>query len=321
MKRALSAIAAFAAILCMVSIVGVGGADKQPAKVAAKATTSREADESQIRKSAQEFATAYNAKDAKAIAAQFMPEAEMVNEDGTVLHGKAEIEQAFAKQFAKESQGKVSVEIESIRFLASDLASEDGRLVTTDDKKQSRILCNYTVLHAREGTRWLVASARDTAPSTTAIAPHEHLKQLEWMIGDWIDEGEDSVIETSCRWDESGNFLLRDYSVKVAGRPALSGNQRIGWDPLAKQLKTWSFDSAGGESTGYWHNDGDRWVLKLSGVSAEGQVGSAIQVYTPVNKHKYTWQAAHRTLGGEPLPDIAPVTIVRVPHSDKNVSK
>ena len=46
----------------------------------------------------------------------------------------------------------------------------------------------------------------------------EQLRQLEWMVGEWTDESPHAVVATSCRWDESKNFILRDYSIKVAGR-------------------------------------------------------------------------------------------------------
>ena len=91
----------------------------------------------------------------------------------------------------------------------------------------------------------------------------------------------------------------------------MSGTQRIGWDPFSKQLKAWSFDSEGGFSEGFWQRDGNRWTLKLTGVSADGRVGSATQIHTFVSDHAMTWQATDRVLGGESLPDIAEITIVR----------
>ena len=46
----------------------------------------------------------------------------------------------------------------------------------------------------------------------------------------------------------------------------LSGTQRIGWDPLKRQFKTWIFDSEGGHGEGYYTRNGDQWVVKTEGV-------------------------------------------------------
>ena len=62
---------------------------------------------------------------------------------------------------------------------------------------------------------------------------HDQVAQLDWLVGEWIDEGPQSHVHFSCRWDESGNFPICDFSVRIAGRKAWSGTQRIGYDPLS----------------------------------------------------------------------------------------
>ena len=77
--------------------------------------------------------------------------------------------------------------------------------------------------------------------------PHqERLKELEWLVGDWIDESSESVIHGTCRWSADKNFLLRDFTIQSEGKPVMTVTQRIGWDPLSKQIKSWVFDSEGG---------------------------------------------------------------------------
>ena len=69
-----------------------------------------------------------------------------------------------------------------------------------------------------------------------------------------------SITATSCDSDI--------HSIKIAGREEISGSQRIGWDALLGKFRSWIFDSEGGHSEGYWHRDGDNWVLKATGVTA-----------------------------------------------------
>jgi uncharacterized protein (TIGR02246 family) len=275
-----------------------------------KQANSRTDDEKALRKSAADFAKAYNERDAKALAAQFAPQAEMVDLDGNVIQGREAIEKSFAEQFEKPVF-KMAVEIESLRFVGDNLAVEDGNLTLTNERDDVAVRSRYTAVQVREGGRWLVASSRDVANPTDRVEPHQHLRQLEWLLGNWVEESGHSIVVSSCRWDESKNFLLTDYTVKVAGQTAMSGTQRIGWDPLTRQIKTWTFDNDGGYGEGYWHRDGDRWLVKLNGVSADGRAGSMTQVHRRLSDHRRTWCAVERVLGGEPLDDIEEITVVR----------
>ena len=87
----------------------------------------------------------------------------------------------------------------------------------------------------------------------------------------------------SCQAVDNGNFLLRQFTVKIAGQEAMSGTQRIGWDPVTGKLRAWIFDSEGGYGEGTWHRDGDSWVLKTTGVTADGQTASGTSIYTLVS--------------------------------------
>ena len=137
------------------------------------------------------------------------------------------------------------------------------------------------------------------------------LEQLAWLQGDWVDESEDSVVIFSCEAVDSGNFLLRKFVIRIAGHEAMSGTQRIGWDPLTGKLRAWIFDSEGGFSEGSWHRDQDRWVLKSTGVTADGEPASSTSKYTFVNEHTMTWQSIDHEIAGVQLADSEVVTIVR----------
>ena len=75
---------------------------------------------------------------------------------------------------------------------------------------------------------------------------YEQLKQLEWMIGTWVDQDEDDRIETTCQWTKNRNFITRLFAITVRDRITMAGMQIIGWDPARKQIRSWVFDSDGG---------------------------------------------------------------------------
>ena len=102
----------------------------------------------------------------------------------------------------------------------------------------------------------------------TTPTPEEQLKQLQWMIGDWVDESPEALVVTSYRWTDNQCYILSEFKVQSAGRPEMTGTQRIGWDPLAKTIRSWVFDSEGGFGEGTWTRDGDHWIVKRTGVTA-----------------------------------------------------
>ena len=97
---------------------------------------------------------------------------------------------------------------------------------------------------------WKIASAREVEDDDS-LSPHERLKPLAWLVGDWVDEGSDAVVQISCNWSEDKNYLLVDFDAKIQGKPAMKSSQRIGWDPLTQKVKSWVFDSDGGYGEGF----------------------------------------------------------------------
>ena len=74
------------------------------------------ADDAAIRLTTDSFAKAYAEGDAKAAAAHFTSDAEYVNESGTVVEGRAAIEQSFTELFAANPNCRLVMNVDSIRF-------------------------------------------------------------------------------------------------------------------------------------------------------------------------------------------------------------
>jgi hypothetical protein len=137
------------------------------------------------------------------------------------------------------------------------------------------------------------------------------LDELDWTVGTWVDQGEDSTITTTCSWAKNGKFLIRSFAISVEGDVTLEGTQVVGWDPSAGRIRSWTFDSEGGFGEGYWTRDGNRWLVKTSFVLASGEKASAVNVITCVDEDTLRWQSTDREVGGELLPNIPEVTVVR----------
>jgi len=280
------------------------------AEMPAERTEAQIVDETAIRAAKLAFAEAYAKGDAQAAAEQFAKDAEYVDEQGEVIEGREAIQKSLAEFFEANPERRLEVEITSIRFVGPGLAIEDGVTRLSLSEEGAAVESPYTAIHQKVDSKWLAASIRDHAPKDRRQHSSQ-LKQLDWLLGDWIDEGDESLVTFSCDVSDNGNFLMRKFSIVVAGEEAMSGTQRIGWDPLTRKLRVWIFDSEGGYGEGLWHEGSGEWVLKLTGVTADGEPTSRTTIYTPVNGHTMTWQSVDQEIAGVQHPDSEIITIVR----------
>jgi uncharacterized protein (TIGR02246 family) len=283
------------------------------AQPAAPASPKRSPEDEAVAQPVQALVKAYGQRDAKAFAAVFTAEGEYIDEAGVVYHGRPAIEAEFDRFLKANPDTTIQVQLESTRGVAPGIIAADGATQFTQTKDHSAISGRCSLICAKEGNKWLIASLRETAAAAAHASHHEELQQLEWMIGEWIDEGASSHVHFSCRWDDGGNFLHRDFEVHTAGGKTITGTQRIGFDPLNGHLKSWAFDSGGGYAEGYWQRDGESWILNSSGVTADGRMASGSSIFTRVNPNRMSFHSVDRVVGGERIPDLVEVIIVRKP--------
>lgn len=268
-------------------------------------------DEKKVRESADAFVTAYNAHDAKAVSELFALKAEFTDEDGNLIKGREAIEQDFATMFTKFPGCKIAVDIDSIRVLTPNIALEEGVVRGQPVPDAGENVSGYVAVHVKIDGRWQIASVSDYDARAEDLKAQDHLQELAWMVGDWLDESPDSTVKSSCRWDASGNYLLHDFELNIAGQTTANGSMRIGWDPLTRQLKSWTFDADSGYSEGLWIRIGDEWLVKSHGVNAAGEVTSSVNVYRFIDNDTLTWRSYDRTVGSQATDDIRENVIKR----------
>jgi uncharacterized protein (TIGR02246 family) len=285
----------------------------RPAPVAID--SARAADLKAIQDGITAFEKAFAAGDARAIVATFTDDATVADDKGSTK-GSSGIQARYAEYFAANPRATIAIKPDSVRFLTPDVAIEEGRATVTLPESGGPLEnTKYTVVYVKQDGRWLQSSLRDLAADEPAVP--ERLKDLEWLVGDWVNESSAAVVQTTCKWSEDKHYLLRDFSVMVAGKPALKGTQRIGWDPAAKMIRSWVFDSDGGFSEGYWSRLGDQWMIKSHGVHHDGRPVTATMMITRINPGTLRWSAFDRTRVGDLIPDVDEFTLVRRPPAPK----
>jgi uncharacterized protein (TIGR02246 family) len=294
-----------------------GGDEPKPAENGAATAPKTAGDEAGLREAIRSFVAAFNAGDAKSVAGLYTPEAHAVDVDGHSFEGREAIEGEYDELFRSHPGATIELSIDAVRFLGPDLAVEDGtNRVTPGSKDGSPWINRHSVIYVRRDGRWLIAGEREYPGEEPS--QRDRLKEMEWLLGDWVDESEDSVIHTSCKYSPDRAFLLRDFRIEVGGKAVMTGTQRIGWDAQARQFTSWEFDSEGGHGEGLWARAGaGRWLVKARSVLADGRVATATHHVGAERSDAIRWKTADRTVGDESLPDIAECVLVRRPPGPK----
>jgi uncharacterized protein (TIGR02246 family) len=295
--------------ILLLSLVVGAGALAQQAK-APQDAKAPDRDEQVIRDSVEAFVKSYNDHKSDEVTALFAPDSRMVFRDGSEVNGRDEIKESFDEAFKVSPKSAISVVVDSIRFLTPEVAVEEGVTSLFPDGETLTSLGRYTVLHLKRNGRWLMQSVR--VVEEESVSSYGELQPLEWLVGEWIDEGRGEVVESKFRWDDNKSFLLEEFQVISQGSTVLKGTQRIGWDPQAKQIRSWIFDSAGGFGEAVWTQVGDDWICQAKGVRSDGSSASATRTLTRAAKDRVIWTAVDRLDDGEQLPELA-VTMVRKP--------
>lgn len=267
-------------------------------------------EEEALRKNAMAFAEAFDKGDARALAAFWALDGDYTDQTGHRLKGREAIEKAFEKLFAENSGLKLRIHPGSLRFLTPDVAMEDGvsEVLAPDGTPPSR--ARYAIVHVKKDGQWSLASVRDT-PYTPPSNGH-HLRELGWLVGEWADEGDRKEVgRATFEWSANQNFLICTFTTAVKNMTVGGGTQWIGWDPAAKGIRSWTFDTDGSFAEATWSNEGDRWTIKTTTTLPDGKKATLTQTIRRVDPDTLTWQAKDRSVNGQSLPDVPEVTMKR----------
>jgi uncharacterized protein (TIGR02246 family) len=287
----------------------LAGLAAQPA--VAEPPKDKAAEEAALVKKAEAFIEAFHKGDAKAVAGFWAADGDYTDQTGKHLKGREAIQKAFEEFFAENKGMKLRINSASLHFLTPEVAVEDGvtEVIPPDGGPPSR--ARYTIVHVKKDGDWHLASVRDAL----YVSPtnYEHLRGLEWVIGDWVDDTDKGEVgRASFSWADNQNFIMSSFTTTFKSIAIDGATQWIGWDPLTKQIRSWTFGSQGGFGEGFWTKDGNKWIIKTTAVTRDGKKMAATDVITMIDADNVTWQAKDRTLDGKALPDIKEVKMKRV---------
>jgi len=283
-------------------------------------------DEKAIRAAGSAYQEALARGDGKALAALWTADGDIVDDQGQAT-GARDAVALTTPPAPGTPRPDFRVHGTTLRFLTPDCAIEDGMIDVAVPNAATPHLGRYSAIWVRQGGDWKLACLREARlPGASGAA---QLADLDWMVGDWsvVDNAPgDSrtprpTIDVSVRWNAGRTFLLRDMKITPAVAPASGGaepaspmhvTQRIGWDPLTRQIRSWVFSADGGHGEAFWSRDGGSWLARTTAVLPDGSQTASLNVYTYDGRERCTWQSFHTHAGGEHLPPVN-MTMIRKP--------
>ena len=250
--------------------------------------------------------------DAQALAAAWTADGDYVDAAGRAFKARELIASEFRDGAGR--RGRIlPVTIDQIRLVTPEVAVEDGHIVhaaASGEPRQSR----YTAVWLKQEGGWRLDSLRESATSSPNRNPR--LDELAWLLGNFAGLTTDgTIVFVSGTVSPDGNYLLRELTVTHPDHSRQSFSQRIGWDPLTRGLKSWTFDSNGGYNEGIWKQQGESWIVNTSGVSPDGKRTSATNLHSQIDDKGFLLESVGATIEGKLCPD-AKVKLIRAAPKD-----
>jgi uncharacterized protein (TIGR02246 family) len=264
----------------------------------------RKADRAAIQSQMESFLKAFEKGEAERVASFWTVDGELIGDDGRVYRGRAAIAKAYRELFGTKEKRQGEVQRESLRFPSQDTAIEEGLFKVRVGEREPTSN-RYSILHVREGGKWLMAVVREGPAETIS------LRDLDWLIGTWVAQRDDAEVHTTYEWLWDKSFIRVRFTIRQKDRE-LSGFQMIGKDASSGELRSWTFESEGGFGEATWSRDGKKWVLDSAGRLTDGKTLAATNILTPLDADSFTWQAVKRSVDGQEVDDLPPVKVTRV---------
>lgn len=294
-----------------ITLITAMSAGFSPGQGAGKESSSKSPELEAVAANDRAYEAAYAKADIKALADFYAEDISYTAEDGSILNGRSAVETSLAAALAGNKGAKLTINLDSVRVLAPEVVVEKGSTTVTS-KNGDKASAMFTAVHVKKDGKWKISDLVETpAP---VISAGEHLSELSWLIGDWNEADKDAglTVKSHYQWARGGNFISRNVTVKRGDENVLEGWQVIGWNPVDGSIRSWTFDDAGGFTDGSWTREGERWLVREIGYSADGSRTTADNTLTKAGPDKLFWESANRTLDGDPLPGIGRIEINRV---------
>lgn len=253
---------------------------------------------------AEKFVKSYNDKDLDAVMTLYTEQAEFADENEAVYAaGLEQIRGVFEDSFREMPNRKIALDVLSVRPISEGVMVEEGIARFSGQTEEGEAAAvPYSAILVKQGEAgWKIASSRELQATTPERDPLEGLYALE---GDWVLHADQMRMSLSFEIGGSGRYLIGSALVSTPDEGDLHTDIRIGYDASLGQVRWWTFDEMGGFSQGAWQPIDGGWLVRTNGVTADGEVTSAIQELRFESPDEIIWDSTKRFVDGQAQPDL-----------------
>jgi uncharacterized protein (TIGR02246 family) len=149
-------------------------------------------DETAIRKAIESYVEAYNRGDASAAASHWSRDGSYLTQAGEHAKGPDKIRPALEKLFSERKGVQVKVALFDVNLASSGRAIIKGFAVfQRPGEENDEVL--FTATYVKEKRAWKLSKVEEEE-SSVPLDTIAKLGELEWLIGDWVDQDESGSV-------------------------------------------------------------------------------------------------------------------------------
>jgi uncharacterized protein (TIGR02246 family) len=156
-----SAILTLALLLSGPCVFGAEGDPAKPAKSAA-ATRTLTPVETELTEVQSTFVAAYNAGDAKTLAAFFTSDADWIDDQGAIMRGRAAVQRALEDSIAAHKGRALTLRLDSVRTLGPDVVVGNATSTFAGADKSTETAA-FIAIWVKQDGKWLISVLTETS--------------------------------------------------------------------------------------------------------------------------------------------------------------
>lgn len=255
------------------------------------------------------YAEAYNNRDFKALADQWVERAELV-EGGSRVVGRDSILVSIRGWLDRHAQAAMQVKVTDVEFVTPALARVRGVITFSRRPGDKPVESRFESLRALEQGTWRIVE------SSVARNHAAALDDINWLVGAWqaTDAKAGTTIDAVYEKAIDGRAIIGRVKLATKGGKPVEAVEIIHADRGDGVIRAAVYDSTGAHAEGVIESDGTSLNRSLVGVPGDGVAGSRaqwVQTIVPGGEGRFTMQSIERSLDGRPLPDGQPMHFLK----------
>jgi uncharacterized protein (TIGR02246 family) len=262
----------------------------------------------EIRAAAAAYTEALSQGDVTKIAEFWTEDGVYIDGDGHSFPARTLVAEEFAKSEPQSGEKTPTHFESSIHFVGPNVAIEQSPVDQSPAGAAPTVgTSRFIAAWVKQNDRWRLSLLREFPADAVGASPEPSsspLGELDWMVGRWTATQDKADIELTAEWTADKSYLLQHFVATREGEVVRRGTQRIAWDPAAKCLRSWTFNTDGSFSESHWRKEGEVWIAESTGVLADGRRTKSIHFWSHSGDDACWFKSLRGDVDGQPADEL-----------------